>query len=256
MKKVETIVVVSGGYDPVHSGHIKLFEAAKKLGDKLIVAINSDEWLTRKKGRPFMPLFERMTTIKNLYMVDDIEIDFDDSDGSCIAALAAIKKRYPNNKIIFANGGDRTKDNIPEMVLEGIKFVFGVGGEDKANSSSWILQEWKSPKTLRNWGYYRVLHENNPQVKVKELTVEPGQSLSMQRHSERAEHWFVAEGVARVYTVNRSTDFELLGEYKQFDHIHIQRTQWHQLQNASNQPLKIIEIQYGDSCIEEDIERK
>jgi len=256
MKKTETIVVVSGGFDPVHSGHIKLFQAAKRLGDKLIVAVNSDAWLTRKKGRPFMPLFERSTVVKNLSMVDDIETNFDDSDGSSSDALKRIKLRYPKAKIIFANGGDRTKENIPEMSVKGVEFAFGVGGEDKANSSSWILQEWKNPKTLRNWGYYRVLHENDNNVKVKELIVEPGQRLSMQRHNDRAEHWFVAEGVAEVLTINRSTDAEVLGEFTQFQHVHIDRTQWHQLCNTSNQPLKIIEIQYGDACVEEDIERR
>lgn len=256
MTKTQKIVVVSGGFDPLHSGHLKMFVTAKKLGDKLVVAVNSDEWLTRKKGRPFMPLTERSQLVKSLRMVDDIEINYDDSDGSGINALLNIKQRYPGCQIIFANGGDRTKENIPEMTVKGVKFVFGVGGEDKANSSSWILQEWKSPKTERAWGYYRVLHENGAMVKLKELTVDPGKRLSMQRHQDRAEHWFVAEGVAQVYSINRSTDAELLGEFKQFDHIHIDRNQWHQLCNTSNQPLKIIEIQYGDACVEEDIERK
>jgi cytidyltransferase-like protein len=256
MKKIQKIVLVSGGFDPVHSGHIKMFESAKKLGEKLVVAVNSDAWLTRKKGRPFMPVLERMNIIQNLYMVDDTIIDYDDSDGSSIDAIRKCKKLYPNCQIVFANGGDRTKQNIPEMVFDDVEFVFGVGGEDKANSSSWILEEWKSPKTDRNWGYYRVLHEPNSNVKVKELTVQPGQRLSMQRHKDRSEHWFVAEGTADVYTVNRSTDMELLGRFEQFEHIHIDKMQWHQLCNATDIPLKVIEIQYGAACIEEDIERK
>lgn len=255
MRKLEKIVVVSGGFDPLHSGHLAMFEAAKKLGDKLVVAVNSDNWLTRKKGRPFMPLQERYKIVQALYMVDDIEIDYDDSDGSSTQALINIKKRYSRAHIIFANGGDRTRDNIPEMVVPGVEFVFGVGGENKANSSSWILQEWKSPKTPRPWGYYRVLHENGREVKLKELTVDPGQRLSMQRHKDRAEHWFVAEGAAEVYTVNRSTDLELQGHYELYDHIHIDRNQWHQLCNTGTTPLKIIEIQYGANCVEEDIER-
>jgi mannose-6-phosphate isomerase-like protein (cupin superfamily) len=134
--------------------------------------------------------------------------------------------------------------------------VFGIGGFHKSNSSSWILQEWKAPKTERQWGYYRVLHENGLQVKLKELTVEPGKQLSMQRHSDRAEHWFVAEGVATVYTINKKTDAELLGVYNKFDHVHIKRTEWHQLANEGTEPLKMIEIQYGERCVEEDIERR
>jgi mannose-6-phosphate isomerase-like protein (cupin superfamily) len=138
----------------------------------------------------------------------------------------------------------------------GIEFVFGVGGSDKANSSSWILQEWKAPKTERSWGNYRVLYDYGTQVKVKELTVEPGQRLSMQRHTDRAEHWFVVQGVATVYTINRKSNEELLSTFSQHEHIHIDRHQWHRLCNESSEPLRVIEIQYGVRCEEQDIERQ
>ena len=169
-----------------------------------------------------------------------------------------VRQSYPQDRIIFANGGDRTDKNIPEMDIEddNLKFVFGVGGFNKANSSSWILQEWKAPKTERTWGYYRVLHTDGPEVKLKELTVEPGQSLSMQRHQQRKEFWFVTQGQASVWTINRSTDAEPLGEFSPHQHTWIDQNQWHQLRNDGDQPLKIIEIQYGDLCHEEDIERK
>ena len=251
------IVLVTGGFDPIHSGHIAYFKSAKSLGDMLIVGLNSDDWLERKKGRAFMPWNERLCIINNLSMIDEV-YTFDDEDGSAKHFIQQVRAHYPDAKLIFANGGDRTKDNIPEMDVNdhNIEFVFGVGGENKKNSSSWILQDWKAPKTDRPWGYYRVLHENNKEVKLKELTVNPGKSLSMQRHRDRAEHWFVAEGTATVYTINKSTDAELLGEFKKFDHVHIRKTEWHQLSNETDQPLKIIEIQYGEQCIEEDIERK
>lgn len=254
MKK---IVLVTGGFDPIHSGHIAYFKAARTLGDMLIVGLNSDEWLTRKKGRAFMPWNERLCIVNNLSMVDEV-FTFDDEDGSARQFIRQVRAHYPDAELIFANGGDRTKDNIPEMdvIDSNLTFTFGVGGEDKKNSSSWILTEWKAPKTERQWGYYRVLHENNNEVKLKELTVEPGKSLSMQRHRDRSEHWFVAEGIASVYTLNRSTDPELVGEFKKFDHIHIKKTQWHQLANEIDKPLKLIEIQYGDRCEEEDIERR
>jgi D-beta-D-heptose 7-phosphate kinase/D-beta-D-heptose 1-phosphate adenosyltransferase len=253
MKK---IVLVTGGFDPIHSGHIAYFDSAKKLGDILVVGVNSDEWLARKKGASFMPLLERTNIVRNLKMVDFV-IDFDDADGSAKAAIQMVRQSYPQDQIVFANGGDRTNENIPEMdaVDDNVKFAFGVGGFDKANSSSWILQEWKAPKTERPWGYYRVLHEV-PGTKVKELTVMPGQRLSMQRHQDRAEHWHVAEGTATVYTINRKSDAELLGEFTQFQHIHIDHHEWHQLCNETDQPLKIVEIQYGANCVEEDIERK
>jgi cytidyltransferase-like protein len=250
-----TIVVVSGGFDPVHSGHIKLIKEARLLGGMLIVGINSDEWLARKKGRAFMPWQERLAVLNNLKPVDEV-YTFDDEDGTACHLLHQVRAHYPGARIIFANGGDRTRENIPEMSVPGVEFVFGVGGDDKANSSSWILEEWKAPKTQRAWGYYRVLHEAGTEVKVKELTVEPGQRLSMQRHQQRAEHWFVSEGTATVYTVNRKSDAELLGKFTKHQHIHIDRGEWHQLCNETDHPLRVVEIQYGEQCIEEDIERQ
>ena len=253
MKK---IVLATGGFDPAHSGHVAYLEAAKKLGDILIVGLNSDEWLIRKKGRAFMPFSERESVLRSMRCVDEV-IKFDDSDNSAKMAIHHVRRLYPHDHIIFANGGDRTKQNIPEMdVLDlNLRFDFGVGGNNKANSSSWILEEWKSPRTDRDWGHYRVLHEV-PGTKVKELTVMPGQRLSMQRHHDRAEHWHVAEGTATVYTINRKSDQELLGEFAQFQHIHIAREEWHQLCNETDQPLRVVEIQYGVNCIEEDIERR
>ena len=202
-----------------------------------------------------MPWSERSAIIENLKMVD-IVFSFDDSDGSAIDAIKRVKEVYPDDELIFANGGDRTKDNIPEMIFDDVEFVFGVGGEDKKNSSSWILDEWKSPKTTRPWGYYKVLHQVGAEVKLKELTVEPGKSLSMQKHKQRAEFWFVSEGEATVYTLNRKTDSELVGKFTQFDHTWIANNEWHQLVNETSEPLRIIEIQYGSDCSEEDIERK
>lgn len=251
------IVLVTGGFDPIHSGHIAYFKAARTLGDRLIVGLNSDAWLTRKKGRPFMPLQERMAVVSNLAVVDEVVV-YNDDDGSSRDAIVQVRQAYPEAEIVFANGGDRTQDNIPEMDLAGsrLSFVFGVGGEYKKNSSSWILEDWKKPRTERSWGYYRVLHEVGPQTKLKELTVEPGQRLSMQRHEHRAEFWFVAQGQATVYTVNRSTDVEPLASMTVHEHCWIAPNQWHQLCNDTDQPLRLIEIQYGDNCVEEDIERQ
>lgn len=251
------IVLVTGGFDPVHSGHIAYFKAARALGDMLIVGLNSDEWLTRKKGRAFMPWNERLCVINNLSMVDEV-YTFDDADGSAKQFIRQVRAHYPDADLIFANGGDRTAKNIPEMDVNDSRceFVFGVGGEDKKNSSSWILEEWKAPKTDRAWGYYRVLHEVGKNTKLKELTVMPKTCLSMQRHDQRAEFWFVAEGEATVYTLDSSTDHEHLGSFPAHTHVWIDRNQWHMLCNETNQPLKLIEIQYGEACVEDDIERK
>jgi len=251
---MSTIVLVTGGFDPLHSGHIAYFESAKALGDRLIVGVNSDAWLARKKGRSFMNQIERTAIIDALSVVDQT-IWFDDDDGSACAAIEKVKTLYPHDDIVFANGGDRTQTNIPEMSVEGVAFRFGVGGENKMNSSSWILEEWKAPRTERAWGYYRVLHDV-PGMKVKELTVNPGQSLSMQRHWLRSEYWIVQDGVA---VVNSQTDggYALpprqLNKYQEY---HVPMLAWHQLTNPFTVPLKLVEIQYGERCVEEDIERQ
>jgi cytidyltransferase-like protein len=243
------IVIVSGGFDPVHSGHIKLINAARHLGDMLIVGINSDEWLARKKGRAFMPWPERLCVLNNLKAVDEV-YTFDDEDDTACNLLHMVKVHYPDAEIVFANGGDRTRHNIPEMTVPGVEFVFGVGGEDKANSSSWILEEWKAPQTKRPWGYYRVLHEL-PGTKVKELTVEPGQTLSMQRHQSRAEYWHIAAG--RCMVENATEERFVLNTHSKYL---IGTHEWHRLYNPFTEPCKIVEIQYGSDCAEEDIERR
>jgi cytidyltransferase-like protein len=246
------IVLVTGGFDPVHSGHIAYFEAAKALGDMLVVGLNSDEWLQRKKGRAFMHIYERERIVSSLRVVDRV-VCYPDADGSSKNAITGVRAMYPDATIIFANGGDRTQANIPEMDIDdnNVEFVFGVGGEDKKNSSSWILEEWKAPKTQRSWGYYRILHNPSNNIKVKELTVDPGQHLSMQRHQHRSEYWFVAEGTATVAWHNQEQTV-----MTQYQSGTIQQHEWHQLINNTNDPLKIIEIQYGTDCNESDIERR
>jgi cytidyltransferase-like protein len=251
---MKTIVVVSGGFDPVHSGHIKLIKAARALGDQLIVGINSDEWLACKKGRAFMPWNERLCVLNNLRQVDEV-YTFDDEDGTACHLLQQVRAHYPNDKIVFANGGDRTADNIPEMSIPGVEFAFGVGGADKANSSSWILQEWKAPKTERSWGYYCVLHQV-PGIKVKELTINPGQGISMQYHNHRSEFWMVSEGRASVYTLKLGPDPVFVDDLTQHEHFWVDQGLWHQLRNNTDCPLKIVEIQYGTACDEQDIERQ
>ena len=102
-----------------------------------------------------------------------------------------------------------------------------------------------------------MLKDYGPEVKLKELVVNPNDRLSMQRHRERSEHWFVAEGVATVYTLSEaSSDIELVTKKHKFESIHVGMNGWHMLANEEKKPLYIIEIQYGKNCVEEDIERK
>jgi cytidyltransferase-like protein len=251
---INRVVLVTGGFDPLHSGHIEYLKAARQLGDMLVVGINSDAWLKRKKGRAFMPSKERIAIIENLKMVSHC-ILFDDDNGSAIEAIRNVKMMYPNSQIIFANGGDRTPDNIPEMSESDVTFEFGVGGEDKKNSSSWILEEWKAPKTERPWGYYRVLHEVSG-TKVKELTINPGFSLSMQRHYDRTEEWMIADGRCMVeqHVLPSNQLIQITLTKHQTHHVSVEK--WHRLFNPFNEPCKIVEIQYGIACTEDDIERR
>ena len=254
-------VIASGGFDPLHSGHIDYLTAASNLGDRLWVALNSDEWLTRKKGQPFMCYSERMSIIESLRMVDKVipvvnDHKVDDSSGCILWA-----QQCGARDIVFANGGDRTDMNSPEEDFyrhdSSVRFVYGVGGDTKKNSSRWILQDWTLPKTDRDWGYYRVLKDYGPEVKLKELVVNPLDRLSMQKHRKRAEHWFIAEGVATIYTLSEaSSDIELVEKKHKFGTIHIPVNGWHMLANEESDILRIIEIQYGEECVEEDIERK
>ena len=248
------ISVVSGGFDPIHSGHISYIESAKEYGDFLIIALNSDIWLRNKKGKEFMPFIERKAVLENIKGVDKV-IDFQDDDlGSCIKALEKIKLEHPEDEIIFCNGGDRGKDNIPEMSVSGITFEFSVGGDDKKNSSSWILKNWAYDNEKRIWGEYFNLYEDN-QVKVKELIVVPKKGMSLQKHFKRSEIWLVSHGKCLINYSKKSPDTIEEIILNKHESIHINLGDWHQIMNPYNEVCKIIEIQYGEETSEEDIER-
>ena len=247
-------VVVTGGFDPIHSGHIAYFKAAKELGSILFVGVNSDEWLTRKKGRPFMSVEERMAIIKEIGCVGHV-FTFNDDDDTAIGAIEYVKEQAPgNSKIVFANGGDRTSDNIPEMVFDDVEFVFGVGGEDKKNSSSWILKEWDKPTTERLWGKYRDLDQNG-HWKVKELSIDVGKSLSDQRHFVRSEHLHIVDGKLKM-ELEFQNEYTTSKVYSSGDSIDIPTKTWHKATNVGDKPVKVIEVWMGDYLSEDDIERR
>ncbi len=248
------IVVASGGFDPIHSGHIEYLKSAKEHGDKLIIALNSDNWLEIKKGKPFMPFSERKAILESIKYVDKV-IQFEDDElGSCIDGLNQIKNMYPNDKIFFANGGDRNQKNIPEMIVNDINFIFGVGGDNKKNSSSWILKEWKYYKEDRIWGSFFNLFEDK-NVKVKELIVQPKSGMSFQKHFMRNEIWLVSCGSCLVNYSNKDPENRESIKLNTHDYYLVPVQKWHQITNPFDQVCKIIEIQYGQECIESDIER-
>jgi len=248
------VVLVTGGFDPLHSGHIEYFKAAKELGDHLVVGVNSDAWLTRKKGKAFMPFEERCAIIKELDCVNEVIGFNDDDDTACAAIFQVLSTVGSQTKVVFANGGDRTKDNIPEMIYDDVEFVFGVGGEDKKNSSSWILKEWSQPTTERAWGKYTVLHKGDG-WQVKQLAFYAGKALSDQRHFKRSEHWHVVEGEIKMileYTNGlRHTKRLTAG-----DSIDIPMLTWHKASNIGDVTAKVIEVWMGNHLTEDDIERR
>ncbi len=252
------VVLVTGGFDPLHSGHLQYFKEAKKLGDVLHVGLNSDEWLSRKKGRPFMPFSERVTILEALEVVDKV-ISFDDTDDSACGAIYKTMATNANVEIVFANGGDRNNENTPEYKIyggmNGITFAYGIGGSNKKNSSSWILDEWKTQKTDREWGYWRVLDDKpNAGYKVKELVIYPGKSLSDQRHFKRSEVWNILQG-----TVTMETDYNNMKDSIQLKphttHYEIGKEVWHKASNNGDIDAHVLEVQWGE-CVEEDIERR
>lgn len=249
------ISVVSGGFDPLHSGHIEYFVSAKEIGDYLIVALNSDEWLKNKKGKAFMPFNERKVLIENLRMVDEVIHFTDDEIGSCSLGLEKIKEMYPDDKIIFCNGGDRNKDNIAETNVSGIDFRFNVGGSKKLNSSSWLIKDYFNNFEERVWGKFYNLFKDES-VRIKELIINSGKGLSFQRHRFRNEIWFVSKGKCLVRygdsnNENESEEIELNRE----ELFHVPANKWHQIINPFGKDCHIIEIQYGEKTVENDIER-
>lgn len=249
--------VISGGFDPIHSGHIALIKsAAEKYNHAVVVLLNSDQWLTRKKGRAFMPFNERACVLDAIEHVHSV-IEFDDNDNTACKGLEAVKQQFQKHRIVFCNGGDRTQHNIPEHKVTNIDFDFAVGGSHKANSSSWILkQALLTHHETRVWGKFFDLYQAAG-YKVKELVIEPNKGISYQRHFCRGEVWFVQSGCGYVKIGQPHNPLINYTTHKLETHsvFRVKPTQWHQLYNTNTEPLVIIEIQYGSQTTEDDIER-
>lgn len=143
-KKKLITIAVSGGFDPIHIGHIRLFQHAKKLGDKLVVILNNDNWLMKKKGHVFMPEKERKEIIEAISGVDGVLVTKHTKNIKDMSICRELKIIRPD---IFGNGGDRTSRNIPEYELcrkLGIKMKFGLGHGGKVQSSSWLIGRIKN----------------------------------------------------------------------------------------------------------------
>jgi len=201
-----------------------------------------------------MPFEERAAIIKELACVDEV-IGFNDDDNSaCNAIGQVLATKGTSWKVIFANGGDRTSENIPEMIYDEVEFAFGVGGEDKKNSSSWILKEWSQPTTERAWGKYTILDKGKG-WQVKQLEFYEGHALSDQRHFKRSEHWHVVDGVINMFLEDKSGN-QTTTLLTPGDSIDIPTGYWHKAVNLDTKPAKVVEVWLGNELTEEDIERR
>lgn len=195
------ISLVTGGFDPIHPGHIDYFREAKKLTGYLIVGVNSDEWLIQKKGRAFMSYTQRCEVVRAIRYVDEV-IKFNDTDGSARDAILQVLNKYPDSNVCFCNGGDRKDTNTPETDIKDkrVEFIYDVGG-DKRYSSSEIQGIVRKP-----WGYYDVLGQGDG-WKVKRLVVNDGHRTSLQFHKFRDEYHIKLPGkdVTHIpaYTLHR-----------------------------------------------------
>jgi mannose-6-phosphate isomerase len=248
-------VLCSGGFDPCHSGHIQMIRDASEFGS-VVVLLNSDAWLTRKKGKPFMSFDERfaiMSELKNVCLV----LPMDDSDGTACDGIMKARSIFADEKLYFANGGDRKFNSTPSKEQSlcknlDISCLFGIGGDYKKNSSSVILSDWSKQTEQRPWGEFSTYEVGNyigGQYKMKTLTVNPRQRLSLQYHNHRAEVWVVASGIANV-EIDGVVTQHAVGEV-----ITIEKGSKHRVTCISDDPCVIMELQYGAMCDENDIVR-
>tara|TARA_B100001996_G_scaffold269469_1_gene210759 strand:+ start:1451 stop:1882 length:432 start_codon:yes stop_codon:yes gene_type:complete len=138
------IIILSGGFDPIHKGHVRMFKEANKLG-KVIVGLNSDKWLIRKKNKFFMPFDERKEILESIKYID-LVFDFNDDDDTACNLIKYIYNKFSkDSNVFFGNGGDRTNETTPEVqycIKNNIELIWGLGG-GKIQSSSDLLSKWE-----------------------------------------------------------------------------------------------------------------
>jgi D-beta-D-heptose 7-phosphate kinase/D-beta-D-heptose 1-phosphate adenosyltransferase len=193
----KTWVAVSGGFDPLHIGHVRMFKQARKLGDKLVVILNNDNWLVNKKGFVFMTEKERKEVIEMFPFVDKVVITKHkprDKDMSVVHILKTLKPA------IFANGGDRKPDGdpIPEVELCNkldIKLKYNLGHGGKIQSSSWLLSKARrdSVRSIRPWGEFYDW-DSGKHWYIRTLYIKAGKQTGVQYHEHRLKSWVLADG--------------------------------------------------------------
>ena len=252
MTKKYDFALLSGGFDPVHIGHLAMIKEASDLASEVIILLNSDKWLTRKKGKPFMVETQRAPILQEFTSVSEVIIQKDDDDDSSNNAIIEFHKDHKDKSICYCNGGDRSQENkIRESIIckdLGINLEFGIGGIHKLESSSNLTKNHLSDVEKRPWGNFHIIAKGKG-YQIKEINIAPGKKQSLQRHKHRSEYWQIISGKGMVYLEDSKCILE------ENDNIFIPKGDLHRMENTEDYLLTLIEVQIGDEISEEDIER-
>ena len=251
MKKYD-YALLSGGFDPVHIGHLAMIKDASKIAKEVIILLNSDDWLTRKKGKPFMDAKQRAIILQEFKNVSNVIIQNKDTDNSSNQAIIDFHKSNPNKTICYCNGGDRSQESkIRESEVckkLDIDLQFGIGGVHKIESSSSLIKNHIENSEERPCGNFKIIAKGKG-YQIKEINIKPGRKQSLQRHKHRSEYWQMIKGKGKVYLEDSKC---ILDEN---DNIFIPQGDIHRLENIGSEILTLVEIQIGNKISEEDIER-
>tara|TARA_B100000614_G_scaffold143804_1_gene127863 strand:+ start:825 stop:1604 length:780 start_codon:yes stop_codon:yes gene_type:complete len=244
--------LLSGGFDPVHIGHLAMIKEAKEIAEEVVILLNSDNWLKRKKGKPFMIESQRAQILEEFESVSKVIIQTNDDDDSSNNAIKSFVINNPKKAICYCNGGDRSNEKkIREVAVckeYNVDLIFGIGGVHKLESSSNLTKNYLSEIEIRPWGNFHIIAKGNG-YQIKEMNINPKNKQSLQKHKHRSEYWQVIEGEGKVYL----EDSEV--KLKPGDNIFIPKGSLHRLENTHSHNLLIVEIQIGEIISEDDIER-
>ena len=251
MIKKYDYALVSGGFDPFHVGHLRMFKDALRFSDNVVILLNNDEWLIKKKGKPFMNERQRKEILDQFKGISKVIIQ-KSSDMSSSIAIEEFALSNPKKLICYCNGGDRNNiQNIREAeICQKLKIdlQFGVGGEEKIESSSKLTKNYLGDIENRPWGNYHIIAKNTG-YQIKEIKVSKGSKLSLQKHKKRSEFWQIVKGESKIIINN--TEHYL----KKTEYIYIPKNTIHRIENIGAEELIFIEIQLGEDLIEDDIVR-